>query len=59
MNIKTYRKDIIPGWLVVRSARYALEHPPRVSKYDWIIWTLIFLGAGYMTYHLAIMVLRP
>ena len=59
MNIKTFKNDIIPGWLVVKAARYALEHPPRVSKFDWVIWLLIFLGSAYMTYHLAVMVLRP
>ena len=59
MNIHEFKRDIIPGWLVVKAARYALEHPPAVWKYDWVIWLLIFLGAGYMTYHLALMVVKP
>jgi len=64
MNIKNYRNDIIPGYLVWRAyvaqkTREALEHPPRVSRWDWLIWTVIFLGSGYLTWHLAVMVLRP
>jgi len=49
MNIKTYRKDIIPGWLIVKAARYAIEHPPRVNFLDKAIMITIIVGLGWLT----------
>jgi hypothetical protein len=54
------RMECLPSELVTL-AHYRAGHrkPAKVSLLDRVIWAVIFLGAGYMTYHLAVMVLRP
>jgi hypothetical protein len=58
MNLSTFKNDIIPGWLIVKAARYAIDHPPRVNLFDRVIWVLIFAGLGLLTYQTLVWVLR-
>ena len=64
MNIKQYRNDVSPGYLVWRAyvaqqTREALEHPPRVTFFDKAIMVFIILGLGWLTVAILRWVVRP
>ena len=72
MNIKEYRNDIIPSYLVWRAYvvqktreaaanafNHGLQHPPRVTILDRMIWIIIILGLGMLTIQILRWVVKP